>query len=44
MFNFDYIAKEDIKNNPNLSKNPDHPNRILIIGEFGSGKRMRYLI
>ena len=44
MFNFDYITKEEIKKNPNLSQNPDHPNRILIILDFGCGKRMRYLI
>ena len=33
MFNFDYIAKEDIKiHNPNWLENPDHHNRILIVG------------
>ena len=40
MFNFDYITKEDIKeNNLNLPEIPDHPYRILIVGCSGSGKR-----
>ena len=39
MFNFDYITKEDIKeDNPNWTENPDHPYRILIFGGSGSGK------
>ena len=39
MFNFDYIAKEDIKeDNPNWPEIPDHPYKILIIGGSGSGK------
>ena len=38
MFNFDYIIKEDIKNNQNWLEIPDHPYRILIFGGSGSGK------
>ena len=39
MFNFDYITKEDIKeHNPNWPEIPDHPYRMLIIGDSGSGK------
>ena len=39
MFNFAYIAKEDIKkHNPNLSEIPDHSCRILIVGDSGFGK------
>ena len=38
MFNFDYITKEDKKNNPNWPEIPDHPYRILIIGDSVSGK------
>ena len=39
MFNFDYVTNEDIKeHNPNWSKIPDHPCRILIIGSSGSRK------
>ena len=39
MFNFDYITKEDIKkHNPNWPETPDHPHRILIVGDSGSGK------
>ena len=39
MFNFDYIAKEDIKeHNPNWPKIPDHLYGILIIGGSGSRK------
>ena len=39
MFKFDYITKEDIKeNNPNQSQNPDYPYIILIVGGSGSGK------
>ena len=39
MFNFDYITKENIKeHNPNWSKFPYHPERILIVGASGSGK------
>ena len=38
MLNFDYIAKEEIKEqNPYWSEIPDHPYRILIAG--GSGNR-----
>ena len=37
MFNFDYITKEDIKeNNPNWPEIPDHPHRMLIVGGSGS--------
>ena len=40
MFNFDYITKEDIKeNNLNWPEIPDHPYQILIVGGSGSGKR-----
>ena len=43
MFKFDYITKEDIKeNNSNQSQNPDYPYIIptypLIVGGSGSGK------
>ena len=39
MINFDDVAKENIKaHNPNWSKIPDHPYRMLIIGGSGSGK------
>ena len=39
MFNFDYITKEDMKqHNPNWPEIPDHPYRILIVGDCGSGK------
>ena len=45
MLNFDYITKEDIKeNNPNWPKNPDHPYRIIITEGFGSGKTNALLI
>ena len=37
--NFDDVAKENIKgHNPNWLKIPDNLYRILIIGDFGSGK------
>ena len=39
MFNFDYMAKEDIKeHNPNWQELPDHLYWILIIGGSRSGK------
>ena len=39
MFNFDYVTKADIKeHNPNWQEISDHPYRILIIGNSGSGK------
>ena len=39
MFNFDDVTKENIKeHNPSWPKIPDHPYRISIIGEPGSGK------
>ena len=39
MFNFHYILKEDIRgHNPNWSKIPDHPYKILIVGGFRSRK------
>ena len=39
MFNFDYFTKEDIKeHNPNQPEIPDHPYRILKVGDSGSGK------
>ena len=45
MFNFDYITKEDIKeNNTNWPEIPDHPYRIIIAGGYGSGKKMHCLI
>ena len=38
MINFDDVVKEKIKeHNPNCSKIPDHPYRILIIGGSWSG-------
>ena len=45
MFNFDYITKEDIKeNDPYWPEIPDHPYKILIVGSSGSGKKMHYLM
>ena len=39
MFDFDYITKEDIKeDNLNWSQIPGHPYRILIVWGSGSGK------
>ena len=39
MINFDGVTKENIKeHNPSWPQIPDHPYRILIIGESGSGK------
>ena len=39
MFHFDYITKEDIKeHNPNWPEIPDHPCRIIIVGDSGSVK------
>ena len=39
MFNFCYVTNEDIKkHNPKWPEIPDHPYRILIIGDSGSGK------
>ena len=39
MFNFDYITKDNIKeDNPNYPEIPDHPYRILVSGGSGSGK------
>ena len=39
MFNFDYISKENKKEqSPKWSEIPDHPYRILIIGGSGSRK------
>ena len=40
MINFDDdVTKENIKeHNLNLSQIPDHPYRILIVGDLGSGK------
>ena len=39
MINFDDVTKENIKeHNPNWPQIPDHPYRILIIGDSGSGK------
>ena len=40
MFNFDYITKDDIKkHNPNWPKIPDHPYKILIVGDSGHGNK-----
>ena len=39
MINFDDVTKENIKEyNPDLPQVPDHPNRLLILGGFESGK------
>ena len=39
MFNFDYITKQDIKqNNINCLEIPNHPYTILVVGGFASGK------
>ena len=39
MFNFNYITKEDIKEDfPNWPEIPDHPYSILTVGGSGSGK------
>ena len=39
MFNFDSITKEYIKeHNPNWSEIPDHPYKMLMVGDSGSGK------
>ena len=40
MINFDDVTKEKIKeNNSNWPQIPDDPQRILIIGGYGSGKK-----
>ena len=45
MINFDDVEKENInEHNLNLPQNPDHPYKISIIGESGSGKTNYYLI
>ena len=37
MFNFDNVTKENIKEHePNQPKIPDHAQRVIIIGSFGS--------
>ena len=39
MINFDDVTKENIKeHNPNWLQFPDHPYRILIIRDSGSGE------
>ena len=39
MINFDDVTKENIKEyNPDWPQVPDHPNRLLILGGFESGK------
>ena len=44
MFNFDYIIKEDImEHNPNWQEIPDYPQKILIVGDSGSGKTNAFL-
>ena len=43
--NFDDITRENIKeHNPNWSQIPDHQNRILITGGFGSKKKTDKLL
>ena len=40
MFNFDYITKEDKKEHyPNWPELPDHPYRMLIVGDSWSRKK-----
>ena len=40
MINFDDVVTENIKeHNPKWPQIPDHPYRIIIIGDSGSGKR-----
>ena len=40
MINYDNVTKENIKDhNANWQQIPYHPNRILIIGGSGSGKK-----
>ena len=43
MINFDDCTYEN-KTEHNLKRRriPDHPKRILIIGSYGSGKKIRY--
>ena len=44
MFNFDYIIKEDImEHNLNWQEIPDYPQKILIVGDSGSGKTNAFL-
>ena len=39
MFKFDYITKEDIKEHEqNWTEISEHPYRILVVGDAGSGK------
>ena len=41
MINFDDVTKEKIKeNNSNWPQIPDDPQTILIIGGYGSGKKI----
>ena len=45
MINLDNVIKENVKrHNPNWPEIPDHPYKILIVGDSGSGKQMYYLI
>ena len=45
MINFDDVTKKGLKeHNWNYPQIPDNLYRILIIGGFGSGKKMNYLI
>ena len=45
MIKCDDVIKEELKeHNRNWPEIPDHPNRILIIGGFWSGKQIHYLI
>ena len=38
MINFDSVTKENIEEDPNWPQIPDHPFRILRIGDSGYGK------
>ena len=39
MINFDDVIKEETKeHNPNWPQTPDHPYRVIITGDTGSGK------
>ena len=38
MINFNDVTKENKRAEFKLASNPDHPNKILIIGGFGYGK------
>ena len=43
MINCDDVAKENIKeHNTNWPQTPDHPYRVLITGDTGSGKKSSF--